>query len=69
MVLHMAKFHYVKLGGEFIKHLATSLGAGHFVSAVIDTAHALGVRVYIEDVNDSQTLSMLRSKGAYVRLD
>lgn len=69
MVLQMAKFHYVKLGGEFIKHLATSLGASHFVSAVIETAHALGVQVYIEDVNDSQTLSMLRAKGAYVRLD
>lgn len=69
MVLQMAKFHYVKLGGEFIKHLATSLGASHFVSAVIDTSHALGIRVYVEDVNDSQTLSLLRAKGAYVRLD
>lgn len=69
MVLQMAKFHYVKLGGEFIKHLATSLGASHFVSAVIETSHALGIRVYVEDVNDSQTLSLLRAKGAYVRLD
>jgi EAL domain-containing protein (putative c-di-GMP-specific phosphodiesterase class I) len=69
MVLQMAKFHYLKLGGEFIKHLATSMGASHFVSAVIETAHDLSIRVYVEDVNDSQTLSLLRSKGAYVCLD
>ncbi len=59
---HMA-FDYVKIDGEFIRHLPTSRINQLVVQSVVDIARGLGKRTIAEFVGDEETLSLLRRYG------
>lgn len=59
---HMA-FDYVKIDGEFIRHLPSSRINQLVVQSVVDIARGLGKRTIAEFVGDEETLSLLRRYG------
>lgn len=62
--LHLAPLSYVKLGGEFVKYLLASPGGVQLMVAVTETAISLGMKVYVDDIPDSDTRLMLQEYGA-----
>jgi diguanylate cyclase (GGDEF)-like protein len=56
-------FDYVKIDGEFIKDLVTRREDQAVVHAIVDIAHALGMRTVAEYVGDDATLTLLREFG------
>lgn len=64
--LHTLPLYYVKLGGDMAEQSQTSPGIRHLLQAMIDTAQALGVRVYMGDVTDTAMAQRLREQGCYL---
>ena len=56
-------FDYVKIDGEFIKDLVARREDRAVVQAIVDIAHALGMRTIAEFVNDEETIDALRRLG------
>jgi diguanylate cyclase (GGDEF)-like protein/PAS domain S-box-containing protein len=59
---HMA-FDYVKIDGEFIRHLPSSRVNQLVVKSVVDIARGLAKRTIAEFVGDEETLALLRRYG------
>jgi diguanylate cyclase (GGDEF)-like protein/PAS domain S-box-containing protein len=59
---HLA-FDLLKIDGEFVTGLATSLTNQLVVKAVVDIARGLGKRTIAEFVEDAETLELLRGMG------
>lgn len=66
--LHQASLSYVKLGGDFVKHLLSSPGGVQLMVAVTETAIGLGIQVYVDDIPDHPTRLMLEEYGALPKL-
>jgi len=64
--LHKVALAYVKLGGGFVGSLAHSPGSRQMTASVLETARALGIEVYAEDVPDEATRSLLADLGIRV---
>jgi EAL domain-containing protein (putative c-di-GMP-specific phosphodiesterase class I) len=59
---HLA-FDLLKIDGEFVTDLTTSLTNQLVVKAVVDIARGLGKRTIAEFVEDAETLELLRGMG------
>lgn len=66
--LHLASLSYIKLGGDFVKHLLVSPGGVQLMVAVTETAIGLGMKVYVDDIPDNDTRLMMQEYGAMPRL-
>lgn len=64
--LHSLPLAYVKLGGGFVGGMSQSPGSRQLAGSVIDTARALNIDVYAEDVPDAATRDILASMGVEV---
>lgn len=56
-------FDYVKVDGEFVRHLATNPTDRLVVEAIVQIARGLGTRTIAEFVGDEATLALLRELG------
>lgn len=61
--LHNLPLAYVKLGGGFIGGMSQSIGSQQLTVSVLETARALGIAVYAEDVPDEVTRNILANLG------
>ncbi len=61
--LHELPVSYVKLCGGFVQSILHSPGSQHLAATVVETATALEMSVYAEDVADSVTKTALESLG------
>jgi EAL domain-containing protein (putative c-di-GMP-specific phosphodiesterase class I) len=59
---HLA-FDYVKIDGEFIKHLPESKADQLIVRAVVDITRGFGTDTIAEFVQDDETMALLRELG------
>jgi len=57
------EFDYIKIDGEFIKHLPGTHADQLVVRAVVDIARGLGADTIAEFVQDDETLALLRELG------
>jgi diguanylate cyclase (GGDEF)-like protein/PAS domain S-box-containing protein len=57
------EFDYIKIDGEFIKHLPDTYADQLVVRAVVDIARGLGADTIAEFVQDDETLALLRELG------
>ncbi|TXR58148.1 putative bifunctional diguanylate cyclase/phosphodiesterase [Quadrisphaera setariae] len=57
--LHRMRFSELKLDRSFTQHLLTDPRAAAITASTVDLAHALGLRVVAEGVEDPQTLARL----------
>lgn len=64
--LHTVPLAYVKLGGGFVGGMTQSPGSQQLTASVLETARALGIEVYAEDVPDAQTRRVLLDLGINV---
>ena len=64
--LHTVPLAYVKLGGGFVGGMTQSPGSQQLTASVLETARALGIDVYAEDVPDAQTRRVLLDLGINV---
>ncbi|AUL14427.1 cyclic diguanylate phosphodiesterase (EAL) domain protein [Bordetella bronchiseptica E014] len=64
--LHSLPLAYVKLGGGFVGGMSQSPGSRQLAGSVIDTARALNIEVYAEDVPDAATRDILARMGVEV---
>ncbi|ALM83288.1 LapD/MoxY N-terminal periplasmic domain-containing protein [Bordetella sp. N] len=61
--LHDLQLAYVKLGGGFVGGMAHSIGSQQLTVSVLETARALNIAVYAEDVPDTVTRTILANLG------
>ncbi|MNV43127.1 Cyclic di-GMP phosphodiesterase YfgF [compost metagenome] len=61
--LHTLPLSYVKLGGGFVGGMSQSPGSQQLTSSVLETARALNIAVYAEDVPDAETQRILAGLG------
>jgi len=61
--LHTLPLSYVKLGGGFVGGMSQSPGSQQLTGSVLETARALGIAVYAEDVPDAETQRILAGLG------
>jgi diguanylate cyclase (GGDEF)-like protein/PAS domain S-box-containing protein len=61
--LHRLPIHACKIDRSFIRRLTTEASSVAIVRATIELAHALGLRVIAEGVEDAATLNVLRGMG------
>jgi len=61
--LHQLPIAYLKLGSEFAVGLAHSPGSRQLAASVMETARALNIEVYADDVRDDRTRSLLEQIG------
>jgi len=61
--LHDLQLAYVKLGGGFVGGMAHSIGSQQLTVSVLETARALNIAVYAEDVPDAVTRNILANLG------
>ncbi|WP_251864441.1 LapD/MoxY N-terminal periplasmic domain-containing protein [Achromobacter sp. Marseille-Q4962] len=61
--LHTLPLSYVKLGGGFVGGMRASPGSQQLTASVMETARALGIAVYAEDVPDAETRRILAGLG------
>ncbi|MFC4274372.1 bifunctional diguanylate cyclase/phosphodiesterase [Achromobacter aloeverae] len=61
--LHNLQLAYVKLGGGFVGGMAHSIGSQQLTVSVLETARALNIAVYAEDVPDAVTRNILANLG------
>ncbi|OZI29802.1 GGDEF domain-containing protein [Bordetella genomosp. 10] len=61
--LHNLQLAYVKLGGGFVGGMAQSIGSQQLTVSVLETARALNIAVYAEDVPDAVTRNILANLG------
>ncbi len=61
--LHNLRLAYVKLGGGFVGGMAHSIGSQQLTVSVLETARALDIAVYAEDVPDTVTRDILAKLG------
>lgn len=61
--LHSLPLAYVKLGGGFVGGMSQSIGSQQLTVSVLETARALGIDVYAEDVPDALTRTILANLG------
>jgi EAL domain-containing protein (putative c-di-GMP-specific phosphodiesterase class I)/GGDEF domain-containing protein len=61
--LHLFPLAYIKLSGRFISGMEQSLGSQQLGASVVETARALSIDVYAEDVPNHETEIILRSLG------
>ena len=54
---------YLKLDGEFIRHLPQSEIDAHMVKAIVGVAQGLGIKTIAESVTDEETIRLLRQHG------
>jgi len=59
---HLA-FDYLKIDGEFVRHLAHDTTDQLVIEAVVNIARALGTRTVAEFVGDEETVDLLRRLG------
>jgi EAL domain-containing protein (putative c-di-GMP-specific phosphodiesterase class I)/GGDEF domain-containing protein len=64
--LHELTLTYVKLSGAFVAGLAASPGSRQLAASVVNTAQALDIDVYAEDVPDDETRRILRNLGCAI---
>ena len=56
-------FEYLKVDGEFVRHLPTSATDRVIVESIVTAARRLGKRTIAEHVGDAETLELLRRVG------
>lgn len=61
--LHTLPLSYVRLGGGFVGGMSQSPGSQQLTASVLETARALGIAVYAEDVPDAETQRILAGLG------
>jgi EAL domain-containing protein (putative c-di-GMP-specific phosphodiesterase class I)/GGDEF domain-containing protein len=61
--LHTLPLSYVKLGGGFVGGMSQSPGSQQLTASVLETARALNIAVYAEDVPDAETRRILSDLG------
>ena len=61
--LHTLPLSYVKLGGGFVGGMSQSPGSQQLTASVLETARALEIAVYAEDVPDPETQRILAGLG------
>ena len=61
--LHTLPLSYVKLGGGFVGGMSQSPGSQQLTASVLETARALNIAVYAEDVPDAETRRILSELG------
>jgi diguanylate cyclase (GGDEF)-like protein/PAS domain S-box-containing protein len=61
--LHRLPIHACKIDRSFIRRLTTEASSVAIVRATIELAHALGLRVIAEGVEDAATFNVLRGMG------
>ncbi|WP_039883104.1 LapD/MoxY N-terminal periplasmic domain-containing protein [Achromobacter piechaudii] len=64
--LHTLPLSYVKLGGGFVGGMSQSPGSQQLTASVLETARALNIDVYAEDVPDAETRYILAGLGIEV---
>ena len=64
--LHSLPLAYVKLGGGFVGGMSHSIGSQQLAVSVLQTARALGIAVYAEDVPDETVRNILAGIGISV---
>ena len=64
--LHTLPLSYVKLGGGFVGGMSQSPGSQQLTASVLETARALNIDVYAEDVPDAETQRILAGLGIEV---
>ena len=64
--LHNLPLAYVKLGGGFVGGMSHSIGSQQLAVSVLETARALGIAVYAEDVPDQTVRNILAEIGISV---
>lgn len=64
--LHLLPLAYVKLGSDFAQQAATSPGSQHLLQAMVATAQALQVEVYLAGSVDADTAQALQAQGVHV---
>lgn len=64
--LHTLPLSYVKLGGGFVGGMSQSPGSQQLTASVLQTARALNIAVYAEDVPDAETRRILAGLGINV---
>lgn len=64
--LHLLPLAYVKLGSDFAQQAATSPGSQHLLQAMVATAQALQVEVYLAGSVDAETAQALQAQGVHV---
>jgi EAL domain-containing protein (putative c-di-GMP-specific phosphodiesterase class I) len=64
--LHLLPLAYVKLGSDFAQQAATSPGSQHLLQAMVATAQALQVEVYLAGSVDVETAQALQAQGVHV---
>ena len=64
--LHLLPLAYVKLGSDFAQQAATSPGSQHLLQAMVATAQALQVEVYLAGSVDAETAQALHAQGVHV---
>ena len=62
----MLPLSYVKLGGGFVGGMSQSPGSQQLTASVLQTARALNIAVYAEDVPDAETQRILAGLGINV---
>jgi len=65
--IHEVDFTYVKLGGSLVRNLVSSPGGVQILVAVTETAIGMGVKVYVDDVEDERVRRMVEEYGALPR--
>jgi EAL domain-containing protein (putative c-di-GMP-specific phosphodiesterase class I) len=61
--LHLFPLAYIKLSGGFISGMEQSPGSQQLGASVVETARALNIDVYAEDVPNHETEVILRGLG------
>ncbi|BBL26139.1 bifunctional diguanylate cyclase/phosphodiesterase [Comamonas terrigena] len=64
--LHLLPLAYVKLGSDFAQQATTSPGSQHLLQAMVATAQALQVEVYLAGSVDAETAQALQAQGVHV---
>ncbi len=65
--IHEVDFTYVKLGGSLVRNLMSSPGGAQILVAVTETAIGMGMKVYVDDVEDERARRMVEEYGALPR--
>ncbi|MER1967864.1 EAL domain-containing protein [Castellaniella sp. GW247-6E4] len=65
--IHEVDFTYVKLGGSLVRNLVSSPGGAQILIAVTETAIGMGMKVYVDDVEDARARRMVEEYGALPR--
>lgn len=65
--IHEVDFRYVKLGGSLVRNLVSSPGGLQILVAVTETAIGMGMKVYVDDVEDERVRRMVEEYGALPR--